>query len=78
MLCSFFPLALSDYLAVSQEVVFPAGTTHRSVNIFIIEDSVVEGVELFYVAVTVPASHSGVVLLGTDTATISISDDDSK
>ena len=73
-----FSTAPSDYSAVSQEVVFSAGTRQRTVNISIIEDSVLEDVEFFYVRVKVPASHAGVVLLGTDTATISITDDDSK
>ena len=64
-----FSTAPSDYSAVSQEVVFSAGTRQRTVNISIIEDSVLEDVEFFYVRVKVPASHAGVVLLGTDTAT---------
>jgi len=76
--CAVSPSAFSDYSAVSQEVVFPAGTTQRSVNIYIIEDSVLEAVEFFYVEMTVPPSHAGVVLLGTDTTTIRITDDDSK
>ena len=63
---------------MSQEVVFPAGTTQRSVNVSIIEDSVLEAVEFFYVEMAIPGSHAGVVLLGTDTATIRITDDDSK
>ena len=78
MSCVVPPSAFSDYSAVSQEVVFPAGTTQRSVNIYIIEDSVLEAVEFFYVEVAVPASYAGVVLLDTDTATVSITDDDSK
>ena len=70
--------AFSDYLPVSQEVVFPAGTTQKSVAISTLEDSVLEAMEVCYVRVTVPASHTGVVQLGTDTATISITDDDCK
>ena len=70
--------ALSDYSPVSQEVVFLAGTMQKSVAISIVEDSVLEGTESFTVEVTVPASYAGVVLLGTDTATISITDDDCK
>ena len=42
------------------------------------EDSVLEAVESFFVSVTVPADHAGVVLLGTDAAAINITDDDSK
>ena len=57
---------------------FPAGTTQSSVAIPIVEDSVLETSESFSVRVTVPASQAGLVLLGTDTATISISDDDSE
>ena len=70
--------APSDYSAVSQEVVFPAGSTQRSVAIPIMDDSVLEAMESFYVRVTIPASHVEVVMLDTDVATISITDDDSK
>ena len=73
-----FPSAASDYSTVSQELVFPAGTSQRMIALPIIEDSVLEGIESFSVNLSVPASHAGVVLLGTDTATISIIDDDSK
>ena len=55
---------------------FPSGTTQRSVAIPIVDDSVVETRESFFVRVTVPTSHAGVVLRGTDAATISITDDD--
>lgn len=72
-------LASSDYSSVSQEVMFPAGTTQRNVAITITEDSVLEDMEFFSVRLSVLASHAGVVLLGTDAAaTISITDDDSK
>ena len=76
--CALLPLAASDYSALSQDVVFPAGITHRSVAIPIMEDSVLEAVESFFVSVTVPADHAGVVLLDTEAATINITDDDSK
>ena len=76
--CSLLPLALRDYSAVSQEVMFPAGTTQRSVAIPIMEDSVLEAMEFFTVEVTVPASYAALVLLGTDTAIINVTDDDSE
>ena len=63
---------------MSQEVVFPAGTTQRSVAIPIVDDSVLEAMEFFSVRLSVPASHAGVVLLSVDAATVSITDDDSK
>ena len=63
---------------MSQEVVFPAGTTQRSVVIPIVEDGVLEATESFSVRVTVPASHAGVVALGRDMADVVISDDDGK
>ena len=78
MSCVVLPPAPSDYSALSQEVVFPAGTTQRSIAIPIIDDSVVEIMEFFFVRVTAPSSHAGVVHLGTDIATISITNDDSK
>ena len=74
----FYPPALSDYSSISQEVVFPAGTIQRSVNISITDDIVLEAIESFYVEVIVQASHAGMVLLGRGTAIISITDDDSK
>jgi len=76
--CSFLPPALSDYSAVSQEVVFPAGTTQRSFAIPIMDDSVLEAMEFFSVEVTVPASYAAMVLLGTNTAIINVTDDDSE
>ena len=74
---AFLPAA-RDYGAVPHEVVFPTGTTQKIVAIPIIEDSVLEAKESFSMRVTVPASHAGVLLLGTDVATISITDNDSK
>ena len=73
-----FLSAPSDFSATSQVVVFPVGTTQKSVAIPIVEDSVLEANELFTVEVTVPASLAEEVLLGTVSATISISDDDCK
>ena len=70
--------APSDYSALSQEVVFPANTTQRRVAILIVEDNVLEATEFFSVRVTVLPSYTGVVLLDTDVALISITDDDSK
>ena len=45
-------------------------------SIPIMKDSVLEAMEFFYVDVTVPAIHTGVVLLGTNNASINIIDDD--
>ena len=61
-----------------RDVMFPAGITQKSVAIPIVEDSVLEATESFFVNVTVPADHAGVVLLSTNAATISITDDDNK
>ena len=61
---------------MSQEVVFPDGTTQRSVNISIMEDSVLEDMESFSVRVTVPAGDLGVIVLGLHTADILITDND--
>ena len=78
VLCVVFLTASSDYSAVWQEVVFPAGTTQRSMAIPIMEDSVLEATESFYVMVTTPVSHTEVVMLDTNVATINITDDDCK
>ena len=73
----FLPPATSDYSAVSQDVIFSAGTTQKNVAVPIVEDSVLEAIESFSVSVTVPADNAAVVLLGTDAATINITDNDS-
>ena len=78
MTCTILPPASSDYSAASQEVMFPAGTTQKIVAIPILDNSVLEAKESLSLRATVPASLAGVVLLGTDIATISITDDDSK
>ena len=78
VICHFFFPATSDYFTLSQDVIFPAGISQRSVVISIVEDSVLEAIEFFSLRVTVPATYAGVVLLDTDVATISITDDDSK
>ena len=75
---TFFSPASRDYSAVSQEVVFPAGTTERSVAIFIVDDNVLEAVETFNVKMTVPDSHARVVLPDIDSATVTIIDDESE
>ena len=74
----FSPPDTSDYFALSQEVVFSAGTTQRSVAIPIMEDRVLEATEFFYVEVTILDSLAGMVLLDRESAIISITDDDSK
>ena len=76
MSCNVLPPAPSDYSAVSQEVVFPAGTTQKRVDIPIVNDHVLETMEFFSVSVIIPASHLGVVALGLNRADIFITDDD--
>lgn len=73
-----FFLATSDYAAMSQEVVFPTGAVQTSVAIPIVNDSVLEATESFSLRLTIPVSLAGVLLLGEDVATVSITDDDSK
>ena len=71
-----FP-APSDYSAVSQEVVFPAGTTQRIVAIPIVEDSILENIESFLVSISVQDDLDGVVL-GVDSVEVSIQNEDSE
>ena len=67
--------ASSDYYAVSQDVVFPAGTTQRSVAIPIVEDSVLEAMEFFSVSISVQGDSDGVVL-GVSSVDVYIQNDD--
>ena len=78
MSCTILLSDASDYLALSQDVMFLAGTTQECVSIPIVEDNVLEDMESFSVSVTVPADRARVVLLDIDAATINITDDDSK
>lgn len=59
-------------------VTFSAGLSEMTVTIQTVEDTILEPMpESFLVRLTVPADQIGLAL-GTDTATISITDDDSK
>ena len=74
-----FPAAKtgSDYLGVSMDLVFTAGTsngTMQCINVTIIDASLVESNETF--AVTLTTSNS-VVVLGNNLTTIIITDTDS-
>ena len=77
MSCAVLPPAPSDYSAVSQEVVFPAGTTQRSVAIPIMEDSVLEATEFFLVSISIQGGSDGVVLR-VDSVEVSIQNNDSE
>ena len=70
--------APSDYSAASLNVTFSGGDTERTVTLRTMEDAVLESMsENFFVRLMVPADQIGVAL-GRDTATILITDDDSK
>lgn len=57
---------------------FSSGLSERTVTIQTVEDSILEpNAESFFVRLIVPADQIGLGL-GTDTATVSITDDDSK
>ena len=59
-------------------VTFSAELSERTVTLQTVEDAVLEPMaEIFFVRLMVPADQLGLAL-GTDTATVSITDDDSK
>lgn len=65
----------SDFIGKSDTLTFLAGETQKTINIPIINDSLIEGTESFFVTLSEPGIG---VALGTNiTATVDISDDDS-
>ena len=62
---------------VSQEVVFPAGTTQRNVSIPIMDDNVLEDMESFSVYVSVQNDSDG-VMLGVKSVEVFIQNNDSE
>ena len=69
-------IAGSDYLSVSTDVVFSAGTSNggmQCINVTIIDDSEIEGDETFTVTLT---TSSPAVTLGNAVTTITITDND--
>ena len=70
--------APSDYSAASLNVTFSAEDTERTVTLQTMADDILEPTaEDFFVYLTLPADQNGFAL-GRDTATVSITDDDSK
>jgi len=70
-------LAPGDYSAVSLNMTFSDEDTERTVTLQTMEDSILEPTaESFFVRLMVPADQIGLAL-GRDTATVSITDDDS-
>ena len=68
-----------DYNSTSVIATFPARTTVTTVNISLINDSIVEGPETFDLTITIPVSLHGQVILGTDSKAIgNITDDTGK
>ena len=57
-------------------VIFSAGTAEVTANIPIINDNTLEDVEFLSLRVTVPDHLAGLVLLGRDFATMTITDND--
>ena len=69
-----------DYDETPITATFIAGTTTTAVNVSLINDTIVEGLETFDLTITIPPSLSGRVILGTVTtkATGNITDDTGK
>ena len=69
---SLFP-AGSDYTAITMPITFEAGSTRTTVNVQIIDDNVVESEEDF---TAVLSSSESNVMIGENTATVSVLDND--
>ena len=63
----------SDFEAVSETVTFLPGETTASVSVSIVGDSNIEDTEMFTATLTTTDSN---VVIGADTATVTILDDD--
>ena len=66
-----------DYTATSMAVTIQAADASQVVMVPIINDSLVEGVERFTARLSLPTGQDG-VMLGANTATVEITDDDSE
>ena len=67
------PPAGSDYTAITMSVTFESGSTRATVNVQITDDNVVESEEDF---TAVLSSSESNVMIGENTATVSVLDND--
>ena len=67
------PPAGSDYTAITMPVTFEAGSTRATVNVQITDDNVIESEEDF---TAVLSSSESNVMIGENTATVSVLDND--
>ena len=67
----------ADYTATSLTVTIQAAETSQVVMVPILIDTTFEGIEQFTAQLSLPAGQNGVVL-GANTATVEIADDDCK
>ena len=66
-----------DYIATSMSVTIQAADASQVVMVPIINDSLIEGVEQFTAQLSLPSDLDG-VMLGANTTTVEITDDDSE
>ena len=66
-----------DYTPTSVTVTFQPTETSQTVMVPILADNTFEGIEQFTARLSLPAGQNGVVL-GANTATVEITDDDCK
>lgn len=69
--------AVDDYDATSENLQFTSDESQKTVSIVLVNDNTVEITETFLGSISLPTNEPG-VLLGQDTATYIIIDDDSK
>ena len=74
-----YTTAPADYVARSDvQVTFAVGESERFVEVMIVDDSVLEGDEVFGAVLSLQPGSSGVVLGAANEAAATIEDDDSK
>lgn len=69
-------IAGTDYTAVSGQITFPAGVTSATINVPLLNDSLIEGSETFSVTLSNPVPGAPLVVLDGATANGTIVDDD--
>ena len=76
MIFTYLILVASDYTPVTRTLTFPRGQTTSTISIVSTQDEVQEGPEQFTATLTNPTS--GLQIGSSDTATVTIRDDDGK
>ena len=69
-------LAGTDYVALSGSITIPAGSTSATIDVSVLDDSILENNELVNVTLTGTDNSNIAIELGSESASVTISDDD--